>query len=86
MFNNRKIKVFATAFAKCLLEGKDHSQCDFVNPRKYLVQYLAKGIIPKFPKVLAEHFPKVLNRFVHIQSKPVTKNIKKHKVDILCLM
>ena len=58
----------------------------FVNPRKHLAQYLPEGVIPEFLKVLAEHFPKVLNRFGHIQLKPVTKNIKKPEVDILCLM
>ena len=68
--------VFAIAFAKCLLDGKDPSQYDFVNPRKHLAQYLPEGVIPEYPKVPADHFPKVLNRFVHIQLKPVTKNIK----------
>ena len=78
--NENDCGVCAMTFAKCLLEGKDPSQYDFVNPRKHLAQYLPEGIIPEFPKVLAEHFPKV-----HIQLKPVTRNIKKHEVDILCL-
>ena len=84
--NERDCGVFAIAFAKCLLEGKDPSEYDFVNPRKHLAQYLHEGVIPEFPKVLAEHFPKVLNRFGHIQLKPVTKNIEEPEVDILCLM
>ena len=33
------------AFAKCLLEGKDPSEYEFVNPRKQLAQYLPQGII-----------------------------------------
>ena len=49
-------------------------------------QYLPQGIIPEFPKVLAEHLPNVLNRVLHIQLKPLPKNIKKHEVDFLCLM
>ena len=84
--NESDCGVFAIAFAKCLLEGKDPSEYDFVNPRKHLAQYLHQGVIPEFPKVLAEHFPKVLNRFGHIQLKPVTKNNKEPEVDILCLM
>ena len=58
MFNNWEMKVIvvqkimcAIAFAKCLLEGKDVSEYDFVNPRKHLAQYLPQGIIPEFPKV-----------------------------------
>ena len=84
--NESDCGVFAIAFAKCLLEGKDPSQYDFVNPRKHLAQYLPQGIIPEFPKVLAEHLPNVLKRVLHIQLKPVPKNIKKHEVDFLCLM
>ena len=76
--NESDCGVFAIAFAKCLLEGKDPSQYDFVNPRKHLAQYLPQGIIPEFPKVLAEHLPNVLKRVLHIQLKPVPKNIKKH--------
>ena len=82
--NESDCGVFAIALAKCLLEGKDTSEYDFVNPRKHLAQYLCEGVIPEFPKVLAEHFPKVLNRLGHIQLKPVTKNIKNPEVDILC--
>ena len=63
--NESDCGVFAIAFAKCLLEGKEPSQYDFVNPRKHLAQYLPEEIIAEFPKVLAEYFPKVLNRFVH---------------------
>ena len=84
--NKSDFGVFAIAFAKCLLEGKDPSEYDFVNPRKHLVQYLPQGIIPEFPKVLAEHLPNVLKRVLHIQLKPVPKSIKKHEVDFLCLM
>ena len=51
--NESDCGVFAIAFAKCLLEGKDTSEYDFVNPRKHLAQYLPQGIIPEFPKVLA---------------------------------
>ena len=58
--NGSDCGIFAKAFAKCLLEGK-------VNPRKNLAQYLPQGIIPKFPKVLTEHLPHVLNKVVHIQ-------------------
>ena len=71
--NESDCGVFAIAFAKCLLEGKDPSEYHFVNSRKHLPE----GVIPEFPKVLSEHFPKVLNRFVHIPLKPVTKNITK---------
>ena len=81
--NESDCGVFAIAFAKCLLEGKDPSEYDFVNPRKHLAQYLPLGIIPEFPKVLAELLPNVLKR---VQLKPVPKNIKKHEVDFLCLM
>ena len=42
--------------------------------------------IPEFPKVLAEHLPHVLNKVVHIQLKPVSKNIEDYEVDFLCLM
>ena len=84
--NESDCGVFAIAFAKCLLEGKDPSEYDFVNPRKHITQYLPQGIIPEFPKVLAEHLPNVLKRVLHIQLKPVPKNIKKHGVDFLCLM
>ena len=38
------------------------------------------------PKVLAEHPPHVLNKVVHIQLKPVSKNIEDYEVDFLCLM
>ena len=41
------------------------------------------GIIPEFPKVLVEHLPHVLNRVVHIQLKPVSKNIEDYEVDFL---
>ena len=34
--NESDCGVFAIAFAKCLLEGKDPSEYDFVNPRKHL--------------------------------------------------
>ena len=57
--NESDCGAFATAFAKCLLEGKDPSQYDFVNPRKHLAQYLPEGVIPELPQVL--------NRFGHIQ-------------------
>ena len=80
--NESDCGVFAIAFAKCLLEGKDLFEYDFVNPRKHLAHYLPQGFIPEFPKVLAEHLPNVL----HIQLKPVSKNIKKHEADFLCLM
>ena len=43
------------------------------------------GIIPEFPKVLVEHLPHVLNRVVHIQLKPVSKNIEDYEVDFLCV-
>ena len=84
--NESDCGVFAIAFAKCMLEGKDPSEYDFVNPRKHLAQYLPQGIIPELPKVLAEHLPNVLKSVLHIQLKPVPKNIKKHEVDFLCLM
>ena len=74
------------AFAKCLLEGKDPSLYDFVNNRNHLAQCLPQGIIPEFPKVLAEHLPHVLNKVVHIQLKPVSKNIEDYEVDFLCVM
>ena len=74
------------AFAKCLLEGKDPSLYDFVNPRNHLAQCLPQGSIPEFPKVLAEHIPHVLNKVVHIQLKPVSKNIEDYEVDFLCVM
>ena len=64
--NESDCGVFAIAFAKCLLKGKDPSEYDFVNPRKQLAQYLPQGTIPEFPKVLAEHLPNVLNRVLHI--------------------
>ena len=64
--NESDCGIFAITFAKCLLEGKKPSEYDFVNPRKHLAQYLPEGVIPEFPKVLAEHFPKVLNS-AHIQ-------------------
>ena len=54
--------LFSISLAKCLLEGKDLSLYDFVNPWKHLAQYLPQGIIPEFPKVLAEHLPHVLNK------------------------
>ena len=38
--NESDCGAFAIAFAKCLLEGKDPSEYDFVNPRKHLAQYL----------------------------------------------
>ena len=50
--NDSDYGVFAIAFAKCLLEGKDPSLYDFVNPRNHLAQCLPQGIIPEFPKVL----------------------------------
>ena len=53
--NDSDCGVFAIAFAKCLLEGKDPSLYDFVNPREHLAQYLPQEIIPEFSKVLAEH-------------------------------
>ena len=49
--NETDCGVFAIAFAKCLLEGKDSSE--------YLAQYLPEGVIPEFSKVPAEHFPKI---------------------------
>ena len=73
--NESDCGVFAIAFAKCLLEGKDPSEYDFVNPRKHLAQYLPQGIFPEFLKVLAEHLPHILKRV--LQLKPVPKNIKK---------
>ena len=69
-----------------LVEGKNTSLYDFVNPREHLLQYLPQGINPEFPKVLAEHLPHVLNKVSHIQHKLVTKNIKDYEVDLLCLM
>ena len=84
--NDSDCGVFAIAFAKCLLEGKDPSLYDFVNPRKHLAQFLPEGIIPPFPKVFAEHIPQVLNKLVHIQLKPVTKKIEEYDVDFLCMM
>ena len=84
--NGSDCGVFAIAFAKCLLEGKDPSLYDFVNSRTHLSQYLPQGIIPEFPKVLAEHLPHILNKVVHIQLNPVSKNIEDYEVDFLCLM
>ena len=84
--NDSDCGVFVIAFAKCLLEGKDPSLYDFVNPRKHLAQYLPQGIILEFPKVLAEHLQHVLNKVVHIQLKPVSKNIEDYEVDFLCVM
>ena len=81
--NNSDCGVFATAFDKCLLEGMDPSLHD---PRKHWAQYLPQEIIPEFPKLLAEHLPHVLNKLVHIQLKPVAKNIEDYEVDFLCLM
>ena len=75
--NESDCGVFAITFSKCLLEEKDNSQYDFA--RKHLVQYLPQGIIPELPKVLAEHLPNVLNRVLHIQLKPVPRNIKNMK-------
>ena len=89
MCNNKKmivIVVYLIAFAKCLLEGKNPSLYDFVNPRKHLAQFLPEGIIPPFPKVFAEHIPQVLNKLVHIQLKPVTKKIEEYDVDFICMM
>ena len=63
--NESDCGVFAIAFAKCLLDGKDPSEYDFVNHRKHLAQYLPQGIIPEFPKVLAEHLPNVLKGSSH---------------------
>ena len=80
--NESNCGVFEIAFAKCLLERKDPSEYDFVDPRKHLAQYLPQGIIPEFPKVLAEHLTNVLKRVLHIQLKPVPKNIKKHEVEL----
>ena len=77
--NDSDCGVIAIAFAKCLLEGKDPSLYDFVNPRKHLAQYLPQGIIPEFPKVLAEQLPLVLNKVLHILLKPVSKNIEDMK-------
>ena len=84
--NESDCGVFAIAFAKYLVDGKDPSEYDFVNPRKHLAQYLPQGIIPEFPKILAEHLLNVLNGVLHIQLKPVSKNVKKHVIDFLCLM
>ena len=84
--NESDCGVFAIAFAKCLLEGKDPYLYDFVNPRNHLAQCLPQGIIPEFPKVLAEHLPHVLKKVVHIQLKPVSKNIEDYEVDFLCVM
>ena len=56
------------------------------NPIQTLAQYLPQEIVPEFPKVLAEHLSNVLKSVLHIQLKPVPKNIKKHEVDFLCLM
>ena len=60
--NNSDCGVFAIAFAKCLLEGKDPSLYHFVNSRNHLAHCLPQGIIPEFPKVLAEHLAHVLNK------------------------
>ena len=80
--NESDYGVFAIAFTKCSLEVKDPSEYDFVNHGKHLAQYLP----PEFPTVFAEHIPNVLNRVLHIQLKPVPKNIKKHEVDFLCFI
>ena len=58
----------------------------FFTPRNHLAQCLPQGIIPEFPKILAEHLPHVLNKVVHIQLKTVSKNIEDYEVDFLCVM
>ena len=74
--NESDCGVFAIAFSKCLLEGKDPSEYDFVNPRKHLAQYLPQGNIPEFPKVLAQIFWKGFFTSNSSQYQRIFKNMK----------
>ena len=65
-------------------QQENHSDCGVFAIA--FAQCLPQGIIPEFPKVLAEHLPHVLNKVVHIQLKPVSKNIEDYEVYFLCLM
>ena len=55
----------------------------FIHPRKHLGHYLPTRSLPTFPSVLAEHFPVVLHKEVHIQLKPVEKSLSDYDEDIL---
>ena len=84
--NGSDCGVFATAYAQCLFEGNNPAEYDFIVPRKHLANYLPKGSLPRFPKVLAEHLPVILHKEVYFQLKPVEMSLSDYEEDILCLL
>ena len=57
--NGSDCGVYAIAFAKSILEGKNPTELHFSDPRQHLASHLVKGNIPSFPSISARRTPEI---------------------------
>ena len=71
--NRSDCGVFAIAFAKLLLSGRDPTQLNFIDPRNHLFAHLPYNQIPDFPTEPARRSPQVLDKTTYYKLLPVKK-------------
>ena len=81
--NGSDCGIFAIAFAKALLSGRDPTQISIIDPRTHLSEHLVKGSIPAFPSVPTKRAPVLLDKTIYYKLKPVVNNGKIYTEDIL---
>ena len=74
--NGSDCGVFAIAFAKKLLSGRDPTQPNFNDPRNHLSAHLPCNEIPDFPTERARRSPQILDKTTYYKLLPVRKDKK----------
>ena len=63
--------VFAIAFAKSLLPGRDPTQLNFIDPRNHLFAHLPYNQIPDFPTEPARRSPQIQDKTTYYKLRRI---------------